>query len=291
MTRWLIRVAPALVALLGLAFAAQVRPEIGAAPTVGVAPGHDESSVPLVGITWGANITASLQGGDLVRVDPRSYRPLPGPRIDLGIHGYSWTFSPDRSQLAIGGFASGLRFVDLERFETVGDLRENRRGGLVVGIAWPKPRRLLAVVQEPWGAGLVSLAVVDPVERRVLEWRTLSLSAGAVRAVPSRSGLALLLAPLAKSGRETVGPARLVFIDARGKARSVVLKQVLMGQEPVPGGRWGTVLRLWQPGLVLDPAGRRVFVVSGGAPVAEVDLRTMRVAYHELREPISFRPW
>lgn len=245
------------------------------------------SRTPLVGITWGANITAAMQGGELVRVDPRSFRPLPGPRIELGFHGYSWSYSPDRSQLAIGGFASGIRFVDLERFEAVGDLRENRRGGLVVGIAWPKPHRVLAVVQEPWGAGELTLAVVDPVERRVLEWRPLSLSAGAVQSIAGKSGLVLLLAPLGKPRRETVGPARLLFIDVRGRARSLVLKRVLMGQEAVARGPSGIVLRWWQPGLALDSAGRRVFVVAGGAPVAEVDLRSMRVTYHELREPIT----
>lgn len=257
-----------------------------AVPAAQRAPGHTDSSAPLLGITWGANITASMQGGALVRVDPRSFRPLPA-RIELGIHGYSWSFSPDRSQLAVGGFASGIRFIDLERFEALGDFHENRRGGLVVGIAWPKPRRLLAVVQEPWGAGELALAIVDPVERVVREWRRLSPAAGAVRAVASRSGLALLLAPLRKPRREIVGPARLLFVDMRGRSRSLALGKVSMGQEAVAGGPWGSVLRWWQPDLALDPAGRRAFVVGGRSPVAEVDLRTMRVTYHELREPIS----
>jgi hypothetical protein len=247
----------------------------------------DARTTPLVGVTWGSNVTWSTRGGELVRVDPDYFRPLPGPRLELGMHGYSWSYSPDRSRLVLGGFGFGLRFVDLERFEHVGDLRERRRGGLIVAVSWPTPRRVLAVVQERWGAGELTLAVVDPVTRTLLEWRPLSVSAGAVRAAGSRLGLALLLSSERVPRRDSLGPARLLFIDARGVARSVVLGRIPAGERTVRRGSSRPVLRFVQPGLTLDRAGRRAFVVGGGAPVAEIDLSTMRVSYHEPSEPIS----
>lgn len=238
---------------------------------------------PLVGITNGPRVSWSMVGGTLARVDPRTFRPLAGPRIELGFHGYSWSYSPDRSKLVVGGFASGLRFVDLDRFRHIGDLRENRRGGLVHALAWPTPRRVLAVVQKPWGSGPLTLGTVDADRRTVLRWRTVSHRATVVRTTANRLGLLLLLGP-----PRGIGPTKLLFVDVQGTARTVVLSRVRAGQEstrPSPSGR---VVRSWRPDLTLDLAAQRAFVVGGSAPVAEVDLRSMTVTYHELREPISF---
>ena len=245
--------------------------------------GSGARRMPLVGATRGPRVSWWMQGGTLVRVDPHTFRPLPHPRIELGFHGYSWSYSPDRSKLVLGGFASGLRFVDLNRFRQLGDLRENRRGGLVLAVTWPRPRRVLAVVQEPWGGGPLTLATVDPIKRTVLGRRSVSNRTTVVRTTANRLGLFLLLAP-----RAGIGPAKLLFVDARGAARTVVLARVRAGQVSGRPSTTGRVNRWWGPDLTLDLAGRRAFVVGGAAPVAEIDLRTMRVTYHELREPISF---
>jgi hypothetical protein len=42
-----------------------------------------------------------------------------------------------------------------------------------------------------------------------------------------------------------------------------------------------------QPGLAVDPSGGRAFLVGAGASVAEIDLATLDVSYHEVSEPIS----
>jgi hypothetical protein len=59
----------------------------------------------------------------------------------------------------------------------------------------------------------------------------------------------------------------------------------------IPSGLGGTggrgISREWNPGLAVDSSGARAFVVQAGAPVAEVDLRTLRVRYHTLSERIS----
>jgi hypothetical protein len=253
--------------------------------TIGPSAGRGDRvarRMPLVGVTHGPLVSWSTQGGALVRVDPARFRPLPGRRIDLGIHGYSWSYSPDRSKLVLGGFASGLRFVDVRAFRHVGDLRENQRGGLVLAIAWPTRRRVLAVVQEPWGGGPLTLAIVDPDERTVVAWRPVSGPVTVVKTVANRLGLFLLVGP-----SRGIGPTELLFIDARGTARRVALARIRAGQvagHPSPTGR---VIRWWVPDLTVDLAGRRAFVVGGGAPVAEVDLRSMAVAYHDLRQPVS----
>jgi hypothetical protein len=41
------------------------------------------------------------------------------------------------------------------------------------------------------------------------------------------------------------------------------------------------------PGLAVDAAGGRAYVVGGGEPVAEVDLRSLAVTYHQPARPIS----
>jgi hypothetical protein len=41
------------------------------------------------------------------------------------------------------------------------------------------------------------------------------------------------------------------------------------------------------PGIVADPAGRRVYVVPGGGPVAEVDVASLAVTYHRLGRSAS----
>jgi hypothetical protein len=80
-----------------------------------------------------------------------------------------------------------------------------------------------------------------------------------------------------------IGPTRLVTIDAAGTRRSVLLDRIRSG------GSYdnGRPPEAWIPGIAVDPSGNRAFVV-GAAPVAEVDLRTLAVSYHELRPPKSF---
>jgi hypothetical protein len=247
-----------------------------------VAPSGETGRLPLVGVMNGPRVTWSMQGGTLVRVDPRTFCPLRGYRLELGRHGYSWSYSPDRSKLVLGGFASGLRFVDVNRFRRLGDLREKRRDGLVLAVAWPKPSRVLAIVQDPLGGGPLRLATVDPVKRTVVEWRSVSGRAVVVSALSNKLGLLVLLAPPAG-----IGPTKLLFIDAHGTAHTTVLDRVWAGQESVQSGAAHRVVRSWVPGLTVDLAGQRAFVVGGATPVVEIDLRTMRAADHELREPIS----
>jgi hypothetical protein len=97
---------------------------------------------PLLGIvgTW--------SDPRLVRLDPRSLRPLGGPQLEILDAVRTWAFSPDRSRLALGTACQAadlgpgtLQLVDVRRIRAVGCLAI----GFVQALAWPTPDRLLVV--------------------------------------------------------------------------------------------------------------------------------------------------
>jgi hypothetical protein len=154
----------------------------------------------------------------------------------------------------------------------LGDVRVARRGS-GIATAWAGPGRVLAVVVTPGccGAGDTIVAGVDATRRRVIWRRTLggSLQAGE----RFRGGLVLVLGPPGDS----IGPSRLVRVGPRGGVRSAALPDILSGTQPD-----GRVTRSWDPGMAVDRAGGRAFVVQAQAPIAEVDLSTMQARSHSL---------
>jgi hypothetical protein len=221
----------------------------------------------------------------LVRVDPATLRPLPGLRVSLMGRNSGWSFSPDRSRMVLGSDAPipKLRLIDLQKMRALGDVRVARRGS-VFATAWAGRERVLAVVVTPGCCGLGDTVVagVDAVSRRVL-WRR-TLGGALVAGERFRRSFVLVLGPRGRA----IGPARLVLVSPDGRLRSASLPDIRAGSEVGGGGDPARFLvREWNPGLAVDPSGARAFVVQGGAPVTEVDLRTLRVRSHELSEPIS----
>lgn len=222
----------------------------------------------------------------VVRVDPRTLSALPGRRVQLAAHTFGWSFSPDGSKLAIGSDGSAeVRVVDLRSWRVVGDvkLRVARRGS-VFATAWAGPARVLATVVSPGccGLGETTVAGIDAGRSRRLWQRRLggSLQAGE----RFRRSFVLVLGPPGRS----IGPSRLVLVNPDGRLRSVILPEIRSGSEFTGGSDPARFLvRAWNPGLAVDPSGARAFVVQAGAPVAEVDLRTLEVRSHTLSEPIS----
>ena len=239
----------------------------GLLSTAPATAGGGTAGPPLYGVAWQGSL-------GLVRVDPDTLRPLPGRRVPLAAEPLGWSFSPDRSRLALGSTARGarLRFVDLRAMRALGDVTVARRGS-GVATAWAGPGRVLAVVVTPGccGAGDTIVAGVDAGRRRVTWRRRLggSLQAGERH----RGGLVLVLGPRGRA----LGPSRLVRVGPDGRTRSAPLPEIRSGSEP-----HGSVTRVWDPGLALDRSGGRAFVVQAGAPVAEVDLDTFEVRSHPL---------
>ena len=221
----------------------------------------------------------------VARVDPRTLRSLPGRRVPVAGHSFGWSFSPDRSRLALGSDTprAELRLVDLKRMRVLGDLKLARTGA-VFATAWAGERRVLAVVVTPGCCGLGDTTVtgVDAPRRRVLWRRRLggSLQAGE----RFHRSLVLVLGP---PGR-LIGGSRLVIVNPDGRVRSAPLNEIRSGLGgSSTQGQDRFVTDIWNPGLAIDPSGARAFVVEAGAPVAEVDLCTLRVRYHSLSKPIS----
>jgi hypothetical protein len=240
---------------------------------VAAAPSAPPTSPPL-----------AILGEHLVRVDAETLAPLPGTPIDAGSGGCAsrgggeacwnvppWSFSAGSSRLALarnGRFAvRSVRLVDVARFRVDADLRLG--GGPIGALAWLGPGPLLAV-QEVCCSNAQRLLAVDVARRRVTARR--ALPGSVLRLEQARRELVLLLG---RRGR--VGEARLGVADAHGRLRVVRLGRIAAGVSLEVTGMIRS--RSSIPGLAVDPAGRRAFVVAPGL-VAVIDLRSLAVSYH-----------
>jgi hypothetical protein len=66
----------------------------------------------------------------------------------------------------------------------------------------------------------------------------------------------------------------------------VPLTEIQSGMDEIDHEAAG-LYRQARPGLTVDPAGNRAFVVAADEPVAEIELATLRVSYHALATPVS----
>ena len=217
----------------------------------------------------------------LVRIDPQTLRPVDGKRLDLGrVHGFP-TFSPDGELLAFTDVYSygQVQVVNVEHLRTVArvDIGEESVRDPVGPLAWLDDR-LLAVVEDGRPGDLV-VALVDPFRGSVDESGRVHGPTWVQQSASSDRHLVLLL------GRPTQGvfrPTELAVADSEGRVRTVTLARISSGlveDEPVS--------RSVDPALAVDEDGERAFVVGAGALVAELDLETMEVRYHELSRPVS----
>ena len=210
----------------------------------------------------------SASSSRLFYVDPVSLRPLAGRSLRLGFHWGDFVRSPDRSLLSLSrNDRPELRFVRLDGLRFAGAMTF-AGGQFVQLVAWPSPHLLLALLDSSPGRVLA----IDPSARKVL-WRR-SIGGSVLDVERSPAGVVVLAAP---AGR--IGPARIAAICADGSVRSVVLDRVLAGFHRKQGSQ-DFIGKVRTPGLAVDPAGKRAYVVGAGEPVAQVDLASMRVSYH-----------
>jgi hypothetical protein len=215
----------------------------------------------------------------LARLDPRSLEPLPGRQLDLPGPWWVLSVAPDRSMAVLGNDASDkLAVVDLAGMRSLGMIG-------VRSLAWTETSRwvgrsrlLLVLGELPISRHSVMLTL-DLDARRVLQRQRLPGPVLASGHPPG--GLVLLLAP-----DRGIGPATLGVVGDDARVRTVILAGIAAGSEPVETGALPVDRRAF-PGLAVDPAGRRAYVVAAGAPVAEVDPTTLRVGYHRLVRPTS----
>lgn len=217
----------------------------------------------LLGATWAG-------GGELVLLDPLSLRPVLRSGVRLA-GGWSTARSADGSLVAVTT-GTTLRVLDARTLRVLRSRRVENRAG---DGAWPERSRLITL---PSAHQRGDAVVLDPltgsvVARRALPGRVLASSA-------ARGGAAVLLAPANR-----IGVLRLAIVTGDGSVHSVRLPGLRGGLDPARPGRPGSFA---QPGLAVDPGGRRAVVVTALALV-EVSLDTLDVRPRPLavRRPAS----
>jgi hypothetical protein len=185
------------------------------------------------------------------------------PFADLGEYHDTWSLSPDRRLAAFGISAPGetgrigIRVLDLGTFAVVRDIET---GIAAEAVGWVAPDRLVAYLQSG------EVVVVDPRGGQELARQALGLSC------PSTPPNAVT--PLGFVMVLSVGSAaRLVLADAQGTVRTRELRRIASGMT------FGLCPEL---GLAVDQARLVAYVVGARAPVAEIDLRTMRARNHRI---------
>jgi hypothetical protein len=206
----------------------------------------------------------------LVEVDPLTLEAA-GDALDLPDTAYqAWSRSPDGSTVALAPWD-----VARVRLVAADGLRRGRDVVLPAGhfaqqLDWIAADRLLALIGsccEP----AQFLAVIDTARGRIV--RRHDAPGPVLRTASSPQGLVLVV------GRPGLGTARLALVRPDGRVPVVALPRTQIGARRLPGD-YRSGVRV--PGLAVDAAAGRAFVVGADEPVAEVDLRTLRVRYHRL---------
>jgi hypothetical protein len=224
-------------------------------------------------------VSSDTTATELARLDPRTLRPLLGDRLKLTGSWPMLAVAPDRSTAVLGSEAGDLTVVDLIHLRRLGVVETDLPGAAILGWGWVGRSRLL-LIDTSHEAATEVLAVDVNARRLVRRQRFNGVVQGYAR-LPH--GLALLVTPANEIGR-----ARLVVSDANAGLRSVTLAEINAGFKQFDDTD-GSGPRMEQavPGIAADPTGRRVYVVPGGGPVAEVEVASLAVAYHRLGRSAS----
>ena len=211
----------------------------------------------------------------LVEVDRALLRPT-GRSLDARGARAAWSYSADGSRLALAssylpttGRPAGILLVDVERVRALARIRVPGSLGSMRALTWVTAERLLALTVDGRGRNLA--LSIDAVARRSDAQRQIAGIVLDGHVLPS--GIVLLVAP-----RRGIGAARLVTVDAALTVRSVTLPGIRAG--------WGRSRSAAdpaehrRPGLAVDPAGTRAFVVGADEAPVTVELGTMRATSH-----------
>jgi hypothetical protein len=211
-------------------------------------------------------------------VDPVTLRPE-SRRMRGFREAFTGARSPDGRHFAVGSNfdrSAAIRVIDLERRRSERIIELNRPGPVLV--EWPTRDRIVAIAGRPYGR--YEISVVDPSTAKVRARH--GFRGWLVSHRPTATGVAVLLGP-----ERRLGPARLLVADASGEVRRITLESIEAGATH-PRVR---PARYRQPGLTVDPSGRRAYVVAARdrALVASIELASGRVEYHEPAEAPAAR--
>jgi len=220
----------------------------------------------------GAPVYAVMGGmGDMSisRRNPRTLAQM-GPAAPLGEWEFAAGLSPDGSMLAALALNSrprSIRFLDVVRMRWRRTAVELPNLGLDT-VRWIDGRTVLVIGMRPDGLRVLTVdAERGRIVRRV---RVPAQFEDRQYAEPTSAGTALLLRPLEP---RQLGPVIVGVVRPSGAVKVVEISGVVSGYVKQPR----------RPALIADPVAGTAYVVGGlDEPIAEVDLRTLRVTYHML---------
>jgi hypothetical protein len=198
--------------------------------------------------------------GRLAWLDPVTLEPTRVSPLRFGA-GYTTVLSPDHRTIALqAGRSPAIRFLTADTLRLVRTVRSPR---VWLGDSlWQRPDRLITL---PGWLERGAVRVLNPITGKLVASHP--VSGTPIRVVSTQRLLAFLAVT-----PDRIAPATLVVVRGEGTVRSVVLHDVEAGFDDATEA---------QPGLAVDPGGRRVAVVTPTV-VAIVDLRTMSVRTHRL---------
>jgi hypothetical protein len=230
-------------------------------------------------------VVPGARGPVLGRADKRAvWLARRSPRLRIFNPLVAWTYAADRTQLALATeYQSGtvplssVQFVDPASLTRVA--RTKLGVGSVAAMAWAADR--VNVVLRQWCCpGSFDVVGIGASTHKVISRRHVDRNLVSVR----RAGDALVLLTSPEAG---IGAAALTVVDVDGTMRSTALDRIPAGMDTPDEGGSAAAHRQNIPGLAVDSAGTRAFVVSGGGPVGEVALSTLDVSYHDPAQPVS----
>jgi hypothetical protein len=214
-----------------------------------------------------------VKAGVLVqRYDRQTLRPY-GSGLYVGAPAWTWSRSPDRTTVALaGGERRGVVvFLDVSSLRLVSTFRF--ASGQPVAARWVTPDRLLLVTVSDSGA---AVRLIDPRAPRQL--RQLDVPGQLVRGARTSEGIALLVGP-----SEGLGSSRLVLVDGELGVRTLALAHNVTGWlRPADSATGEVAAHMRAPALAVSPGGVRAVVVGADEPVAEIDLVSGAVTYHQV---------
>jgi hypothetical protein len=221
------------------------------------------SPIALVSLPDSAVVLERISQLSLVRTSPE---------VVVGEYHDAFSLSPDRSEVALGLSAPGQNgrvgviIVDLSSMKVV---RRIETGIAAEALAWPRPRRLVVGLQRG------GVALVDPLSGAILHrWKDIPEPEVSAE---TRNGLVMVVPDTAHPKPAGTVAARAVVVDEQGRRlRSIALPALHIG-----------TTYTGDAGLVVDATGERAYVFAAGAPVAELELRTMHVSYHAVASLLS----
>ncbi len=232
-------------------------------PTTTPTDARPDRTVPRGALLGTVTAWDGNSGALLTVVDRRTLEPGT-PWADLGEYHDNWSLSPDRRLAAFGVSAPsdegriGIRVIDLGTLQVVRDLST---GIVAEALGWLEPDRLAAFLQSG------EVVVVDPRSGKEISRERLGSTSCPFTPANAVTPLGFVLVVAVS------GSAQVVLADAQGRLRKLTLDDISVGFAR-------DICE--EAGMAVDPARLVAYVVGAGAPIAEVDLRTMRATPHRV---------